>query len=163
MGTAKDAYEIVADVWDRINGAPRRRTQSLADYLEQIASLLGHVRSKFEKHEVPREEAKKLALLISDAHILAAAFKKHDQELAKVFDKQLPHIGLLMRDADLFIDKRPRYYLHESFDVESPRFPSWAEQKINEACEELQRAAGVLSAYAFKFAQQVKRAHPLSK
>ena len=34
-----------------------------------------------------------------------------------------------MRDADFFIDKRPRYYLHESFDTNNALFPSWAETK----------------------------------
>ena len=118
---------------------------------------------KFEKREVPRDEAKKLAVLISDANTLASVFKEDYPELAEVFDRQLPRVAQLMCHADFFIDKRARYHLHESFDIDSPMFPTWAEANIAEACEELQRAAGTVSAYAFRFAQQAKRSKPLTK
>ena len=67
MGIAKDPYDIVADIWDRIIGARTRTQSSLADYLQEMASLLKEVKSKFEKREVPSGEAKTLALLINDA------------------------------------------------------------------------------------------------
>lgn len=163
MASVKDIYEIVADSWDRICGGPQRKRRSLSEYLEEIAALLREVRLKFEKREVPREEAKKLAILINDAATLASAFTTKDQGLAEVFDRQLPRVGVLMRDADFFIDKRARYYLHQSFDTDNPNFPYWAEAKIREACEELQRAAGTVSAYAIKFVQEAKRSQPLKK
>jgi hypothetical protein len=163
MGIAKDSYDIVGDIWDRICGYPHRKKLSLAEYLEKMASLLREVKLKFEKREVPRDEAKYLAGLISDADELASVFKKDYPELAKVFDDQLPRVAQLMCNADFFIDKRPRYQLHESFDIDSPMFPTWAESNIAEACEELQRAAGIVSAYAFRFAQQAKRSKPLTK
>jgi hypothetical protein len=163
MGIAKDPYDIVADIWDRIIGARTRTKSSLAEYLQEMASLLKEVKSKFEKREVPSGEAKTLALLINDADKLASVFKKKSPELAKVFDDQLPRVAEQMCHADFFIDKKARYYLHESFDTDSPMFPTWAEARIAQACKELERAAGTLSGFAFRFAQQAKRSKALTK
>jgi len=122
MGVAEDTYKILMDIWDRICGGPQRTRLSLAEYLQEIASLLLEVRLKLERREIPREEAKKLAILINDGDELASVFKVKYRGLAEVFDGQLPHVGRLMRDADFFIDERPRYKLHESFDVDDPQF-----------------------------------------
>jgi hypothetical protein len=157
--TQKPAFAV----WDRISGSPQRKKLSLAEYLEKMASLLREVRLKFEKREVPRDEAKYLAGPISDADALASVFKKDYPELQKSSRINSPRVARLMCDADFFIDKRPRYRLHESFDVDSRMFRTWAESNIAEACEELQRAAGIVSAYAFRFAQQAKRSKQLTK
>jgi len=163
LGIAKDGYEIVSDIWDRICGEPRRKKLSVSEYLKEIAELLQVVRAKFERREVPRQEAYRLAQLINDADTLAVAFKKSHRGLAEVFDQQLPRIGHLMRDADFFIDGKQRYYLHHSIDTDNAKFPDYAKLKILEACEELQRAAGTISAYAMKFEQEAKRSSRLTK
>src|SRR5262245_43539846 len=102
MGIAKDSYDIVGDIWDRICGSPQRNKLSLAEYLEEMASLLRQVKLKFEKREVPRDEAKNLALLISDADKLASVFKSDYPDLAEVFDDGLRRVAQLMSDADFF-------------------------------------------------------------
>ena len=126
----------------------------LSEDLGAIASLLDAAREKFEKKDVPRREAKELATLINHADQLAGVFKAKHRGIAEVFEQELPQIGRLMRDADFFIDERPRYRLHSSFDKENPTFPSYAADKIREACEEMQRAAGKISAYSLKYKQE---------
>jgi hypothetical protein len=56
-----------------------------------------------------------------------------------------------MRDADFFIDERSRYRLHDSYDKKDPKFPLLAKDAIHLACEEMERAAGTISAYRRKY------------
>jgi hypothetical protein len=153
MGWVKDCYEILAGLWDRLSAEPRRKKLNLSEDLGAIASLLDAAREKFERKQVPRREAKELAILVNHADQLASAFKKQPRELVEVFEKQLPRIGALMRDADYFIDGRPRYSLQPAKDTDDPAFHFHAEDVIRQACEEMQRAAGIISAYSRKYQQ----------
>lgn len=151
MGTVKDVYEILFDIGDRIKGSKNIKRKNLAEYLSAIIYVMGKCRESFIENQIPLRESKELAKLINHADQLATMFKAELPGLAELFDERLPRIGRLMRDADFFIDERPRLKLHHAFDVDSPQFPIFAKDKINETCEEMARIEGELSAYKFKF------------
>lgn len=147
MGAVKDTYEILLDLHVRLTGDKRRKQLILSEHLKAIASLLDAACKKFKNREVPRREAKELATLINLAEELATAAKREHSDIAYIFNNQLPEIGRLMRDADFFIDEKPRYKLHESYDKNDPAFPIYAERAIRLACEKMDAAAGIISAY----------------
>jgi hypothetical protein len=157
MGTTKDTYDILSDLWDRLRGGPRRKRLHLSQDLGAIAALLDAACSELQGKRVPRREAKELATVINHAKILAVEFKQDFPDLAVAFAEHLPKVGRLLRDADFFIDERPRYRLHATYDTRSPTFPVHAERAIREACEEMQRAAGTLSAYSRRFQQESEK------
>ncbi len=148
MGSVKDTYDILADFWDRIQGGKTSARKSLAVDLNAIASLLRSACKQFEAGKVPTAEGHELAVTINLADKLAAMFKDEYRGLAEVFDQTLPEIGRLMRDADFFIDEKPRYSVHHQVGA-----PSWnlADQKIKDACYCMTCAAAVISAYAREF------------
>jgi hypothetical protein len=151
VGVVKDTYDILLDLRDRLTGQSRRNQLILSKHLEAIASLLDAAGTKLKNREVPRREAKELATLINLAEELAAASKREHSDIAYIFNEQLPKIGRLMRDADFFIDERSRYRLHDSYDKKDPKFPLLAKKAIYLACEEMERAAGTISAYRRKY------------
>lgn len=153
MGVIKDTYDIFFDLWDRITGQKKKMKRQLSDYLNAIASLLDSVKEKFKKKEIPRREAKELAGLIYNADRLATSFKTKYPELATVFDTQLKHIAREMQSADYFIEEE----LKEdrlSDDKKNLILSFTAENQINEACKELERAAGTISSYSKLFKQE---------
>src|SRR5712671_6169513 len=99
----------------------------------------------------------KLGTLINHAHELAAAFKEEHRGLVEVFELQLPKIGLMMRNVDYFIYEQDRYRLQGGLDTEIARFPYFAETAIQEACEEMERAAGTISAYSRRYEQEARK------
>ena len=151
MGTVKDTYDVLLDLHDRLTGQKRRKQLILSKHLAAIATLLDAACKKLKNREVPRREAKELATLINLADELAAAAKREHSDIAYIFNEQLPRIGRLMRDADFFIDERSRYRLHDSYDKNDPMFPLLAKASIHHACEEMERAAGIISAYRLKY------------
>lgn len=157
MGEVKDTYDILRDLYDWITRGKRRKKLDFSKALKAIASLLDAAREKLDKKQVPRRESYELVELINHADALAAAFKEEHEALAGLFEQQLPKIGRLMRDADFFIDKRKRYSLHSSFDTKSPEFTFFAEPAIRKACEEMERAAGTISAYSLKYEQEARK------
>lgn len=150
MGTIMDAYKIVTDLKDRSNNKTEKKRLKLADYLTGIASILDAARDKLKREEIPRREGKELAILINHAEQLVNDLKDETAELKEVFETQLPKVGELLSNADVFIEWKSRYELREDAEVFTPYSPYRA-TVIEEACKEMQRAAGVLSGYARKF------------
>ena len=153
MGAIKDGYDIFFDIWDRITGQKKKKKRLLSDDLSAIASLLDSVKEKFKKKEIPRREANELAGLIYNADRLATPFKKKNPELATVFDTRLKDIGNQMQIADYFIEEELRED-RLSDDKKNLILSFTAENQINEACRELERAAGILSSHSRLFKQE---------
>lgn len=153
MGVIKDGYDIFFDLWDRIIGQEKKKKRHLSDYLNQIALLLDSVEERFKKKEIPRREAKELAGLIYHADKMATPFKKKHPELAAVFDTQLKHVAREMQSADYFIEEEVREN-RLSINKENLILSFTAEKQIDEACKELERAAGTISSYSKIFKQE---------
>lgn len=153
MGTVKDVYDVFFDIWDRIAGQKKKKRRQLSEALSDIALLLDKVNEKFKHREIPRREAKELGGLIYNANELSAPFKKEYPELAKVFDIQLKKIGDEMQVADYFIEKELRED-RLSDDKKNLILSFGAQKQIDEACKELERAAGVISSYSKLFKQK---------
>jgi hypothetical protein len=154
---AKDIYDIVKDLIERLTDPARRKSVNLSEALKAIADLLDATRKELESRRVPRRGAHELLALINYADILATEFKREDWELERVFERQLPEIGRLMKDADFFIDGQPRYRLHHSVDTASPNFAAFAEPAIKKACEEMERAAGDISGIRLRYEQRGRK------
>ncbi|MFD2937728.1 hypothetical protein [Spirosoma flavum] len=157
MGVIKDVWDIFWDSVNLILGLPKRQKRHLSVALNDIATLLDNIREKFKGRVVPRREAYELIGIINVADKLAQPFKEKYPELAQVFDLQLPMIGKMMRDVDFFIDEKPRYSLHSSYDTKDAQFPAYVKGKIDEACEELERAAGIISSHSKRFKLEGKK------
>jgi hypothetical protein len=153
MGAVKDGYDIIFDLWDRITGQKKKKKRHLSDDLSAIASLLDDVKIKLKQREIPRREAKELGGLIYNAYKLATPFKKEYPELADVFDIQLKKIGVEMQIADYFIEEELRDD-RLSDDKRNLLLSFGAQNQIDEACKELERAAGVISSYSRLFKQK---------
>lgn len=152
MGILKDAYDIFFDVWDRITGQQKKKKRQLSEDLSAIASLLDSVKLKFKNREIPRREAKELGALIYNANKLATPFKEDYPELAAVFDVQLKKIGDEMQIADYFIEEELRVD-RLSNDQKNLILSFGAQNQIDSACKELERAAGIISSYSRLFKQ----------
>ena len=111
------------------------------------------IRQKFKKNEIPRREAKALVVLIFNANQLAMPFKEQYPDLANVFDFQLGRIGSEMQIADYSIEENLRED-HFSEDKKNLVLSFTAQNQIYEACNEMERAAGILSSYSRLFKQQ---------
>jgi hypothetical protein len=153
MGVLKDGYDIIFDIWDRITGQKRKKKRQLSEDLSAIASLLDGVKAKLKQREIPRREAKELKGLINNANALSTPFKKEYPELATVFDVQLEKIGSDMQIADYFIEEELRDD-RLSDDKKNLKLSFGAQSQIDEACKELERAAGVISSYSRIFKQK---------
>ncbi|MGK7957195.1 MAG: hypothetical protein AB4063_18385 [Crocosphaera sp.] len=148
MTEYKDFYEILTDLWDRLGSGEKLKRSNLAKYLSGITELLDACCGKLREKLVPRRESKELAKLINFAHPLADALEAPVPGLSKVFREKLPRVAELMINADLFLDNKHKYYLKQHFDVDDPEFPNYAKHIIEEACEEIERVAGEISAYS---------------
>jgi len=108
---------------------------------------LDEARAKFEVDQIPRREGHGLLILINNANKIAEHFKPADPELSDVFEQQLPKVGQLMRTADVFYEQESlQYGLCNQSEV-----PPIGISVVHEACKEMERAAGKLSAYAVKY------------
>ena len=153
MSVVKDSYEIFFDIVDRITGQKKKKKRQLSENLGDIASLLDDVRQKFKDNEIPRREAKELTGLIFNANKLAIPFKEKYPALAEVFDIRLNRIGSEMQIADYSIEEELRED-HLSKDKKNLVLSFTAQNQINEACKEMERAAGILSSYSKIFKQE---------
>ena len=153
MGTLfKEGYDVFFDLWDRISDQKKKKKRHLSEDLSAIASLLDGIIVKFKQKEIPRREAKELGGLIFNAKNLAAPFKKSYPELAAVFDTQLVKVGSEMQIADYYLEDEVRED-RLSDDKKNVVLSFTAQNQINEACKEIERAAGVISAYSMLFKQ----------
>ena len=141
MGSLKDAYEILSDLWDRLRGGQKSKKANLADDLEAIATLLDEAIAKFEKNQIPRREGHELAEIINNAEKLAKHFEEADPKLPHIFEEQLPKVDRLMRKADVFYEEYPQYVIRSV----DPPIPPYLSSIVQEACKEMERSAGDLS------------------
>jgi hypothetical protein len=119
----------------------------LGENLRDIAELLDSIKRDLENGVVPRESSYQVATLINfTVETLHGVFKiPNGDELDDIFSRQLPHIGYLLRDADVFIDGKPRSHVHKymlkarDFDYKVPSI-----QPVRSAIEEIERATGRL-------------------
>lgn len=124
--------------------------ERLGKHLREIANLLGTVKDDLADGIVPRESSYQLASLINFTNeTLHGVFKiPNDAELDDIFSKQLPHIGYLLRSADVFIDGQPRDGIHKYMYVLSAREVDYkvSPRSVSLALEEIERAVGRLRA-----------------
>jgi hypothetical protein len=130
--------------------------RQLADHLKKTIDLLKVVKNELKKGKVPHENGNALAALINLTARLAQKSKKRDVKLALIFEHELPKVGQLLREADFFIDGTSRVPHHYAVrkgvtTVDTKR------KAIAEACKEIERAVGDLSAYAFSLENEVSK------
>ena len=120
----------------------------LAEQLRKIADLLDTVKSQLENGIVPRESSYQLATLINFTNeTLHGVFKiANEEELVEIFSEQLPHIGYLLRSADVFIDGQPRSGVHKYMRVLEARNDDYqiSSASVTLAAEEITRCVGRL-------------------
>jgi hypothetical protein len=130
--------------------------RQLADHLKKIVELLNVVKKELKKGKVPTENGSALADLVSLAGRLAEKSEKRDVKMNQIFKVELPKVGELLKEADYFIDKKPRLPGHYAVrpgvtTVDTKR------KAIAEACKVIERVAGSLSAYAFSLKNEISK------
>ncbi|MFK4592404.1 hypothetical protein [Bradyrhizobium diazoefficiens] len=120
----------------------------LGKNLREIAELLETTKDQLANGMVPRESSHQVATLINFTNdTLQGVFKiPNADELDDIFSKQLPHIGYLLRSADVFIDGKPRTGRHKYMYGLEARDGDYqvSPQSVSSAIEEIERAAGRL-------------------
>ncbi len=131
----------------------KKKLHFLSEDLTRIADLLDKARAKFQKKEIPKDEAVRLDIIIDYADKLAAPFKKKYPKLAEVFDVLLPDVASQMQLADYVIDGKPRGDALLSDDKKSIRLHFTPEDQIDKAYKELGNASSIIKEHSRKFEQ----------
>jgi hypothetical protein len=132
----------------------KKKYRHLSESLERIANHFDKARSRFEKREIPKEEAVALDIIIERAKDLAKPFKKRYPQLAEVFDSLLPEIHYQMQLADYVIDGKPRGDVKLSDDKKNIQLYFTPENQIEIATNKLSVASSILREHSQIFKQE---------
>jgi hypothetical protein len=136
-----------------------RERKTLAKRLREIQDVLVAVQSQLAEGVVPRTSAHELATIINFSNeTLHGIFKiPNFDDIDKLFSKQLPHIGYLLRTADVFVDGQPRDHVEKYMTAFEARPEDYkvSPASVGAAIVEIDRAIGVIRG-AVKFLDEGK-------
>jgi hypothetical protein len=129
----------------------------VGSHLKEIADLLEIIKEQLKAGIVPRESSYQLATLINFTNEeLNGVFRLTNHgELEELFSEKLPHLGYLLREADVFIDGTPRSSTHRYMLPLKARDDDYqvSSQSVSKAVEEIDRVVGSLRATASGLAE----------
>jgi hypothetical protein len=131
--------------------AKQKHEKNLAENLKRIAGLLGSVNESLKKGIVPRKQSYELAAVINFVNEGLDSILFPEPDLHELFATRLPRIGYLMREADVFIDGKPRSHAHTYMlkARDGDYKASIGLSAIKNASLEIERAIGELEGSAF--------------
>lgn len=122
--------------------------KKLGTYFRGIAELLETIKDELNDGLVPRQSSYQLATLVNFTNeSLHGVFRiPNVDEIDDIFTKRLPHIGYLLRAADVFLDGQPRDSIHQFMRVLEARAADYPVSTVSVrlATEEIERAIGQL-------------------
>jgi hypothetical protein len=148
----------IVSAFKKYLSAKQERKEVLAENLRKIALLLTSIRESLQKGIVPRELSYELAAVINFVNESLGGVFFPEPSLQRLFETTLPHVGYLIREADIFIDGEPRQHVHAyMLKARDTEFTfSKDHPPVAKASREIERAIGELKGIAFVLDKSAK-------